>query len=581
MAKIFLSCATRDFEPWREELASYLSRAGDHPLIQPDFPQMAGDTLENLDRLIKTSDAVIHLLGSNAGSFPTDRDVDAYLKTASDFATKMADLGNLKDLKRSYTQWEAYIALYRKKDLFVYGNSPFEGPDRDLMEQHRVFLKDRGRHANPYGDKCNLIGKILADLRFHLGEAECHELIDVVNAPERFGRGKVDELKKLVSQGDKVWQTLDKYKPEFLTAVCAHLAGGVTWDYEDCCHVTTFLIDWLAQHPDDRYLLCAAFLMQKWAEANRALTAAKQLQKWVLDACGVRNLTPDAVAGHCANTLDWLSPSWQSQPPRVGVWSRLTRLFRLSSSRQSQAPRVPSARIQIELQGDPGTHGERIKRQAFLRWGSRVLQNIGVDEEGICARTVDDVVETICERAAWDKLPFECIEVFVPPAQLARSWEYRENSDRQPWPVVLRLSRPRHQLKDLRDPHDPLQKAKLPCCFVDSSAFEQVVREAGAFFAASIEDGVLEKLASLAGFGLWLRCPVPREEAERVLDELDRQALSSLPKLIFDQKTRQACGAWRHLSILYDLPTSPGFPARDASEQTRRRQQMQMISQIA
>jgi formylglycine-generating enzyme required for sulfatase activity len=88
--------------------------------IQEDFSQVPEDTIQKLDEYIRRCDAVIHILGEASGATADSQAVDSYLKKERSFLQTMSGIGNFKSLKISYTQWEAFLAAYHQKPIFVY-----------------------------------------------------------------------------------------------------------------------------------------------------------------------------------------------------------------------------------------------------------------------------------------------------------------------------------------------------------------------------------------------------------------------------------------------------------------------------
>ncbi len=64
---------------------------------------------------------MVHLVGDMTGSAPGKRDVDALLAEYPDLAADLPPLGEalIQGVGVSYTQWEAWLALYRRKLLFI------------------------------------------------------------------------------------------------------------------------------------------------------------------------------------------------------------------------------------------------------------------------------------------------------------------------------------------------------------------------------------------------------------------------------------------------------------------------------
>jgi tetratricopeptide (TPR) repeat protein len=119
--KIFLSTVSDEFRAYRDQLRSDLTRHNVEVKVQEDFVDLGGDTLDKLDVYIEHCDAVVHLVGDMTGSAPGKRDVDALLAKYPDLAARLPPLGEAltQGVDISYTQWEAWLALYHDKLLLI------------------------------------------------------------------------------------------------------------------------------------------------------------------------------------------------------------------------------------------------------------------------------------------------------------------------------------------------------------------------------------------------------------------------------------------------------------------------------
>src|SRR6185503_16420313 len=127
--KLFLSAVSSEFLSYRELLTSDLRRPNLDVAVQETFGVTGGKTLEKVDTYICHCDAVIHLLGKSTGAVPEESAVAALLAAYPDFGTRLAPLA--EQLRKpqpgfSYTQWEAYLAIYHQRPLFVYRPADFE-----------------------------------------------------------------------------------------------------------------------------------------------------------------------------------------------------------------------------------------------------------------------------------------------------------------------------------------------------------------------------------------------------------------------------------------------------------------------
>ncbi|MER8777006.1 DUF4062 domain-containing protein [Mesorhizobium sp. M0977] len=120
--QIFLSAVTDEFRDYRDQLRSDLTRHNVEVKVQEDFKDHGGTTLDKLDAYIKQCDAVVHLVGDMTGS-------EARTLSMTSITTKYPDIFDRlpplhEALKRggagiSYTQWEAWLAVYHFKMLLI------------------------------------------------------------------------------------------------------------------------------------------------------------------------------------------------------------------------------------------------------------------------------------------------------------------------------------------------------------------------------------------------------------------------------------------------------------------------------
>jgi hypothetical protein len=127
--KLFLSAVSGEFVSYRNLLAADLKRPNHDVAVQEDFVVGGGTTLDKLDTYIDHCDAVIHLIGKAAGAVPEGAAVAALLAEYPDLGARLPPLA--EDLRKpqpgfSYTQWEAYLAIYHRRPLFVYRPTDFE-----------------------------------------------------------------------------------------------------------------------------------------------------------------------------------------------------------------------------------------------------------------------------------------------------------------------------------------------------------------------------------------------------------------------------------------------------------------------
>jgi hypothetical protein len=127
--KLFLSAVSSEFESYRQLLAGDLKRPTLDVAVQEDFIVSGGSTLQKLDDYIRACDGVVHVIGKATGATVEVVAVRSLLERYPDFAERLPPLtDSLKqpDPGFSYTQWEAYLAIYHKRPIFIYRPNDFE-----------------------------------------------------------------------------------------------------------------------------------------------------------------------------------------------------------------------------------------------------------------------------------------------------------------------------------------------------------------------------------------------------------------------------------------------------------------------
>src|ERR1700730_13820962 len=119
--KIYLSTVSDEFRAYRDQLRGDLTRHNVEVKVQEDFKDLGGVTLDKLDEYIKLCDAVVHLVGDMTGADAAKLSTKAILEKYPDLPAKFPPLGEALDQGApiSYTQWEAWLALYHGKALLI------------------------------------------------------------------------------------------------------------------------------------------------------------------------------------------------------------------------------------------------------------------------------------------------------------------------------------------------------------------------------------------------------------------------------------------------------------------------------
>ena len=173
ICNIFLSCVTKEFLPHREMLAKDLNLPHVKVQVQEDFVEGGHSTLEKLDDYIKDCSAVIHLVGSATGSTPASKEVAALLKRYADFSQRIPCLKDGLEANPpefSYTQWEAWLAIYHNVPCYVYRAEPTtvratgfveDMQQRLIQEAHWSRFGEHGKDRKAFRDEQELCRLVL------------------------------------------------------------------------------------------------------------------------------------------------------------------------------------------------------------------------------------------------------------------------------------------------------------------------------------------------------------------------------------------------------------------------------------
>lgn len=134
---IFLSTVSAEFRSYRDALRRDLDRPNVTVKVQEDFIATGTETLDKLDEYIRQCHAVIHLVGDMTGALAQPPSVAALRERYPDLAERLPVLGPFlasNGPALSYTQWEAWLALYHGKVLII--AAPLDGVPRD--ERYRL-----------------------------------------------------------------------------------------------------------------------------------------------------------------------------------------------------------------------------------------------------------------------------------------------------------------------------------------------------------------------------------------------------------------------------------------------------------
>jgi uncharacterized protein DUF4062 len=158
MPTIFISAVSDEFSAYRDQLRHDLTRDNVEVKIQEDFKDFGVVTLEKLDRYISRCDAVVHLVGDMTGAEAKPASTKEFFDNHPDIANRFPPLLDLmqQSIATSYTQWEAWLALYHRKVLLIAKadeSAAERGPNylptnasRAAQEAHLKRLRAVGRY---------------------------------------------------------------------------------------------------------------------------------------------------------------------------------------------------------------------------------------------------------------------------------------------------------------------------------------------------------------------------------------------------------------------------------------------------
>ena len=120
--RIFLSTVSAEFRSYRDALRRDLEHPNVTVKVQENFIVTGTETLDKLDDYIRQCDAVIHLAGDMAGALAQRPSLALIQARYPDLAERLPPLRPCLEpgaAPLSYTQWEAWLALYHRKPLII------------------------------------------------------------------------------------------------------------------------------------------------------------------------------------------------------------------------------------------------------------------------------------------------------------------------------------------------------------------------------------------------------------------------------------------------------------------------------
>jgi hypothetical protein len=181
--KLFLSAVSSEFEGCRRLLSGDLRRPTLDLAVQEDFGVGGGLTLDKLDDYIRACNGVVHLVGKATGAAPQAFAARQFIEQRlPDLAERLPSLApalKQPDPGFSYTQWEAYLAIYHRRELFIYRPTDFESAvcacprearfihdaaEEVSQREHYRRLCALGRDRGLFADPERLSSAVLRDL---------------------------------------------------------------------------------------------------------------------------------------------------------------------------------------------------------------------------------------------------------------------------------------------------------------------------------------------------------------------------------------------------------------------------------
>ena len=294
-ANFFISAVTDEFGSYRDALSKNLARPSVTIETQKTLVPYGEPTLLKLDKYIQKCDAVIHLIGDQSGAVPSEASRRSILEKYEDLPLRVGlDEATLATV--TYTQWEAWLAIYHGRRLFIAVPAPKAVrdktvPDAASAEAHRMCqqahlaaLKKLDRFPDiTFASRAKLC---LALLRGKLQELLPPRIIPI-NVPPRLR--------------PRLFKGRDEWLVRIRAALCADRKGGV-----DAICVALWGMGGLGKSR------LAIEYAHKFAREHSALlmvtaTTPENLTSSLADLTGKMRLPRDSdLDAHYRAALDWL-----------------------------------------------------------------------------------------------------------------------------------------------------------------------------------------------------------------------------------------------------------------------------------
>lgn len=556
--EIFISCVSDEFGRWREEvfLHAFTGMEWCAPVAQEYFVNEPAPLLAKLNRMIKGCHAMVHLIGQCTGAVPAGRAAIDAAQFMQDhpgivaFLLPHFDHDQTALAQMSYTQWEAWLALYHGLDLRVFttkesildwqssGRDPYIPTLAELesQRQHTRRLRKIGHYATEFADIIELGMKMLREVGGQGGILRL--VLEDIRKKLGWSPECVAELRYLLLiEGAKI------LGPSFIVPAAVSILRDIDQDVPDTTTAELHLISELVKSPDWQDLATLALLAERRAAAcgQPALQAA--LTIWLDAALKEQAWSRRQLEGHAIAKLQDL--------PHDGL---------------------PPIVLEVSWEPDENAGSDLVSPLAYLRVGSLPCTvNIGpgpVTKRNVITSAANQLGKHRCASACAPQR----VELFVAPedkASFVIPWEQRGTRPRPDgalslhhWPVVLRLRRDAADWRDLAVPLDPIDHTRLPHWSGQGTSIEPEACRCGMFFCSNYATSepphqAIARLADWSGLGLWSRQGLSDTEAQSALQELHATPLAELPARLHSYKLAHHASApthWPHLSLLYDHP---------------------------
>ena len=366
--KLFLSAVSSEFVSYRNLLADDLKRPNLDVAVQEDFVVTGGKTLEKLDTYIRHCDAVIHLIGKATGGVPEESAVAALLALYSDLGTRLPPLADHLSKPQpgfSYTQWEAYLAIYHERPLFVYRPTDFELDALDVPRgENFVFRLDEVQSQKDHYQRISALGhdrgQFLNEER--LSSAVLRDLVEILPRLESSVDVRPTKLRhtaeRLIGRDEDLTRLDAAWNDPHKNVVIVRALGGIG--------KTSLVATWMAE-----------LALKNWRGAERVFD-------WSFYSQGTRDQSAASADTFIAEALR----AFGDPDPTIGsTWDRGARLAAL----------VSKARCLLVLDGleplqhPPGPMEGQLKDSGI----SALLKGLAAQNAGLCVVTTREKVDDI------------------------------------------------------------------------------------------------------------------------------------------------------------------------------------------